>query len=39
MKIAIATSKDELRKLEEVECENCGATLVVDEICFVEDNL
>ena len=27
-------TKDELRKLDEVECESCGATLVVDEICF-----
>lgn len=27
-------TKDELRKLNEIECECCSATLVVGEICF-----
>lgn len=27
-------TRDEIRRLNEVECEHCGATLVVDEICF-----
>jgi DNA-directed RNA polymerase subunit RPC12/RpoP len=27
-------TKAEIKRLEEVECEHCSATLVVDEICF-----
>lgn len=32
-------TKAEIRKLNEVECEHCGAMLVVDEICFCKDQL
>lgn len=27
-------TKAEIKRLDEVECEHCSATLVVDEICF-----
>lgn len=27
-------SWDELRKMDEVECDRCSAVLIVDEICF-----